>query len=39
VANADDWRGRRQSLEEVRALFNRTGLTSAQEFLFGPLSR
>jgi len=39
VANADDWRGRRQSLEEVKALFNRTGLTSAQEFLFGPLVR
>jgi carboxypeptidase Q len=39
VANADDWRGRRQSLEQVKELFKKTGLTSAQELLFGPLSR
>lgn len=39
IANADNWRGSRQSLEQVQELFRKTGLTSAQELLFGPLSR
>jgi hypothetical protein len=39
IANADNWRVSRQSLEQVQELFRKTGLTSAQELLFGPLSR
>lgn len=39
IARTDDWRGSRQPLDQVKQLFRKTGLTSAQELLFGPLSR
>jgi Zn-dependent M28 family amino/carboxypeptidase len=39
IANTEDWRSGRQSHDQVEQLFRKTGLTSAQEALFGPLPR